>query len=60
VIEALASGGLVVGTEVGDVARLVRMPSAGYFVRAADSKALSDAIAKRCGIQMSYPDPSVN
>jgi glycosyltransferase involved in cell wall biosynthesis len=46
VIEALASGRPVVGTEVGDVPRLLKLPFTGYTVRAADSKALADGIAK--------------
>jgi glycosyltransferase involved in cell wall biosynthesis len=46
VIEALASGRPVVGTEVGDVPRLLKMPTTGYTVRPGDGKALADAITQ--------------
>jgi glycosyltransferase involved in cell wall biosynthesis len=46
VIEALASGRPVVGTEAGDIPRLLRVPVGGYTVRPGDSKALADGIVK--------------
>lgn len=46
VIEALASGKPVVGTEVGDVPRLLTMSKGGYAVRPGDGKALADGIAR--------------
>ena len=46
VIEALASGRPVAGTEVGDIPRLLRMPAGGYTVAPGDSKALAEGIAK--------------
>jgi glycosyltransferase involved in cell wall biosynthesis len=46
VIEALASGRPVVGTDVGDVPRLLRMPTGGYVVPPADAGALADGITR--------------
>ncbi len=45
-IEALASGRPVLGTEVGDIPRLLGMSGGGYTVRPGDSKALAGGIAK--------------